>query len=228
MASKKTTAPAGTAVAYLRVSTDDQANFGAGLDAQRAAIAAEAARRGWTVIAEYADEGISGGKGLDQRPGLAAAVEAVEAGHAGILLAAKVDRISRSVRDTADLVDRARRAGWQLLTCDLNVDTSTPHGEAMLSVMSTFSQLERRLIGQRTREALAVRKAQGVRLGRPSTLPADVVARIVSDRASGLSYGKVAAGLNADAVATGQGGSKWYPATVRKVLDGQDAAKLAA
>ena len=73
--------------------------------------------------------------------------------------------------DTASLMEQARRDGWELVTCDLAIDTSTPAGEATASMMAVFSQLERRLISQRTREALAVKKAQGVRLGRPSALP---------------------------------------------------------
>jgi DNA invertase Pin-like site-specific DNA recombinase len=124
------TAPDGTVVAYVRVSTDEQASSGAGLDAQRAAIAAEAERRGWNVVAWTADEGISGGKGVEYRPGLAAA-----------LIAAKLDRISRSVLDTASLMEQARRGGWELVTCDLAIDTSTPAGEATASMMTVFSQL---------------------------------------------------------------------------------------
>jgi len=113
------TAPAGTVVAYVRVSTDEQAASGAGLEAQRAAIAAEADRRGWTVVGWHADEGISGGKGVEHRPGLAAAIDAVESGRAAGLLAAKLDRVSRSVLDTASLMEQARRGGWELVTCDL-------------------------------------------------------------------------------------------------------------
>ena len=94
-------APEGTVVAYARVSTDEQAASGAGLDAQRIAVEAEAQRRGWTVVGWHADEGISGGKGVEHRPGLAAAIEAVESGRAAGLLAAKLDRVSRSVLDTA-------------------------------------------------------------------------------------------------------------------------------
>lgn len=225
---RRSTAPADTVVAYLRVSTDEQVASGAGLDAQRATITAEAARRGWTVVAWYSDEGISGGKGIEHRPGLAAAVAAVELGDAAGLLAAKLDRISRSVLDTAKLMERARSGGWELVTCDLAIDTSTPAGEATASMMAVFSQLERRLISQRTREALAVKRAQGVRLGRPSSLPAEVVQRCADERRAGASFAKIADGLNAAQVPTAQGGAKWYPATVRAVLDGQDAAALRA
>lgn len=228
MAVKKNRPAANAVVAYIRVSTDEQAAHGAGLDAQRAAIAAEAQRRGWTIVAEYADEGISGGKGLEARPGLAAAVEAVETGRASALVAAKLDRVSRSVADTAALMERSRKGGWQLTTVDLAIDTTTPAGEAAAGMMAVFSQLERRLIGQRTREALAVKRAQGVRLGRPSTLSADVVARIVTERKNGTGVRAIAAALNTDGVPTARGGAQWYPSTVQRVLDGQDAAKLPA
>ena len=220
-------APEGTVVAYLRVSTDEQVASGAGLDAQRTSIEAEATRRGWTIVAWHADEGISGGKGIEHRPGLAAAVAAVEMGDAAGLLAAKLDRISRSVLDTAKLMERARRGGWELVTCDLAIDPSTPAGEATASMMAVFSQLERRLISQRTREALAVKRAQGVRLGRPSQIPAEVVERIVSAQAGGASLRAIAAGLTADAVPTATGG-KWHASTVRAVLNSQDAAALRA
>lgn len=222
------TAPEGTVVAYVRVSTEEQAASGLGLDAQRAAIAAEAQRRGWTVVETFADEGISGGKGVEHRPGLAAAIEAVESGRAAGFLAAKLDRVSRSVLDTAQLMEQARRGGWELTTCDLAIDTSTPAGEATASMMAVFSQLERRLISQRTREALAVKKAQGVRLGRPSSLPREVVERIIAAKAAGSSLRTIAAELTADNVATSQGGKTWHASTVKGVLDGQDAAEIRA
>jgi DNA invertase Pin-like site-specific DNA recombinase len=88
----------------------------------------------------------------------------------------------------------------------------------MAHVLATFGQFERRLISQRTKEALAVKKASGVRLGRPPTLPQSVVQRIQRLRARGLSLRAIADSLNQDGVPTAQGGAKWYPATVRHVL----------
>jgi DNA invertase Pin-like site-specific DNA recombinase len=219
-------APVDIAVAYLRVSTEEQAESGAGLAAQRSTITAEADRRGWTIVEWFADEGISGGKGLAGRPGLAAALNAVESGRACMLVAAKLDRISRSMADTVNLRERANRFGWNLFTCDLAIDTTTPVGEAMLGNMAVFNQLERRLIGQRTREALAEKRAAGVRLGRPSVLPVEVVQRIVDARCAGLSYPVIAESLNSEGVPTAHGGRQWHPATVRNVERGQDAAKL--
>lgn len=223
--SRTVAALAGTVVGYIRVSTDEQAESGAGLAAQRAAIETECARRGWTLVAIYEDAGASG-KSLDGRPQLAEALAAIESGQAAILVVSKLDRLSRSVSDAAGLLDRAQRRGWSLVALDLGVDTSTPAGEAMASVMATFAQLERKLIGQRTRDALAQKRAAGVRLGRPSTLNEDVVRRIVDEHAAGKSWSAIARGLTADEVATAQGGVKWYPATVRKVALGQDAARL--
>src|SRR4051794_12815141 len=108
------TAPAGSVVGYIRVSTDEQAESGAGLAAQRTAIEAECARRGWTLVETFEDAGASG-KSLDGRPQLAAALNAVETGQAATLVVAKLDRLSRSVHDAAGLLDRAQRAGWSLV-----------------------------------------------------------------------------------------------------------------
>jgi DNA invertase Pin-like site-specific DNA recombinase len=78
--------PAGTVVAYVRVSTDEQVSSGAGLEAQRAAITAEVQRRGWRIVEWHTDEGLSGGMGAEARPGLAASLAAVEQGAAAVLM----------------------------------------------------------------------------------------------------------------------------------------------
>jgi DNA invertase Pin-like site-specific DNA recombinase len=82
-------------------------------------------------------------------------------------MASKLDCISRSVTDFAKLLERANTRGWRLVLLDLGVDTSTPAGEFVANTIANSAQYERRLIGQRTREALAAKKAAGVRLGRP-------------------------------------------------------------
>lgn len=222
------TAPVGTVVAYVRVSTDEQAASGAGLGAQRAAITAEAERRGWTVVGWHADEGISGGKGVDQRPGLTYAIETIESGHAAGLLVAKTDRVARSLRTLLDVIDRVERAGGAVVSVDGTIDSSTAAGRFQTQIMGGVAELERALISDRTKAALAIKRAQGVRLGRPSTLPADVVERILDARDCGMSLRAIAADLTTDSVATAQGGAKWHASTVRAVLDGQDAASLRA
>lgn len=222
------TAPEGAVVAYLRVSTTEQAESGAGLAAQRAAITAEAERHGWTIVGWHTDEGLSGGLAPSKRPELAAALEAVRTRKAAILVSAKLDRLSRSVRDAADLVEQSRREGWQLVTLDCAVDTSTPAGEAAASMMSVFSQLERRLISERTRSALAVRKAAGVQLGTPTQVPDAVLRRIIAEAADGRSLRTIAAGLMAEGIPTGSGRPTWHPPQVQRALDCQRARHLTA
>jgi DNA invertase Pin-like site-specific DNA recombinase len=213
---RKTPADPAIVFGYQRCSTQEQADSGAGLAAQRAAIEAECARRGWTLAKVFEDAGASA-KTLNGRPGLSEAIAALEAGEAAALVVAKLDRLSRSVRDFADLMERATRQGWALVVLDLGIDMSTPAGEAMANVLATFAQLERRLIGQRTKDALAVRRNQGVRLGRPTLLDPKVSKRIVDAHQAGGGWSEIARRLDADGVRTAQGGKHWYPASVRAV-----------
>jgi DNA invertase Pin-like site-specific DNA recombinase len=138
----------------------------------------------------------------------------------------KLDRLSRSVSDFGGLLDRASKKGWALVCLDLGVDTTTPVGEFTANVVVSASQYERRLIGQRTRDALAAKRAGGTRLGRPAVLPKEVVARIVQQRASGTSLAAIAAGLERDAVPTARGGDRWHASTIQAVMRSQAAAQL--
>lgn len=223
MAVARTTAPTDTAIIYRRVSTAEQAASGAGLDAQFATTKAEATRRGWTIIDTYTDEGLSGSLDVDARPGLAAAVNAIESGKASILLVAKSDRLARSLHALTGLMLRADKAGWSLAAADGSIDTSTPAGRFQTQIMGGVAELERAMISQRTKDALAAKKAAGVRLGRPSALSRDVVARIVAAKAAGKSLRAIANALTEEQVPTAQGGKKWHASTVKAVLEGQDA-----
>lgn len=204
-------------IGYVRVSTDGQAESGAGIEAQRNAIMAEAGRRGWEVVEIIEDAGISG-KSLD-RPGIRRAMEAVKSGTAEVLLAAKLDRLSRSVKDFAELLDQALYYGWKLVILDCNVDTSTPSGELLAGVMAQFAQFERRMIGVRTRDALAVKRSQGIVGGRRANVPANVLADLQAMRTNGMTYAAMAAQLNENRVPTAQGGKQWHPSTVQRILD---------
>jgi DNA invertase Pin-like site-specific DNA recombinase len=203
------------------VSTAEQSSSGAGIAAQRAAIEAECSRRGWQLLDVIEDTGYSA-KDL-KRPGVQAALEVLERRKADGLVVAKLDRLSRSMLDFTAIMARATRQGWALVALDCAVDTTTPAGEAMANVLATFAQFERRLIGQRTREALAAKRAAGVRLGRPQSLPADVRARIAADREGGRSFATIARTLNADNVATAQGGRQWWASSVRAALRAAEA-----
>jgi DNA invertase Pin-like site-specific DNA recombinase len=201
---------------YVRVSTDDQRRSAAGLEAQREAILRECKRREWELVEVVEDAGYSA-RDL-RRPGVQAAIAELGRGKADALVVAKLDRLSRSMIDFTALMAKAQKQGWALVALDCAVDTTTPAGEAMANVLATFAQFERRLIGQRTREALASKRAQGVKLGRPRAVPHRVVNRIRRERSAGRSLAAIADDLNRDRVPTAQGGRQWWPATVRIVL----------
>jgi DNA invertase Pin-like site-specific DNA recombinase len=205
-------------VGYTRVSTDEQASSGLGLRAQRNLITAECERRGWELVQVYEDGGASG-KSLTNRPAISEALAAVRSHAADALVVAKLDRLSRSLLDFAGLMESSRREGWALVILDLGVDTTTPSGEMVANVMATFAQFERRLIGQRTKDALAVKKRSGARLGRPVSVTPRVAKRIQRERGRGLSLRQIADGLNDDGVVTGHGGARWHASTVKAVLE---------
>jgi len=204
------------AIGYLRVSTEEQAASGLGLEAQRARVTEELAHRGWECAAVLVDDGYTAAN--LNRPAIAHALEELAAHRADALVVAKLDRLSRSLLDFAGLMAQARRQGWQLVALDLGLDTSTPSGELMASVLASFAQYERRLIGQRTSDALGALKARGARLGRPVVLAPEVRRRIVRLRARGWSLPRIADTLTAERVATARGRGPWYPSTVAGVL----------
>jgi DNA invertase Pin-like site-specific DNA recombinase len=211
------------ALGYLRVSTEEQASSGAGLAAQRAALEAEAQRRGWDLeLVE--DAGVSA-KDLN-RPALTEALARLDAHQADVLLVTKLDRLSRSVHDFTGLLARAQRCRWSLVCLDLGVDTTTPAGELQAHVVASMAHYERRLIGQRTKDALAAKKAAGVRLGRPQSLPLEVVRRVVAERDAGRTWQSIADALVSDGVPTARGGTTWRVSTVQAVYKSQAAAEV--
>ena len=209
------------ALCYVRVSTLDQAENGASLDAQATLLVEAAERKGFR--AEIVREEGKSGKSLKGRPALADALDRLDHGQAQALYAQRLDRLSRSVADFAHLLERGKRRGWTVAVLDADVDTSSPSGEFLVNVLASAAQYERRIIGARTRDALAQRKREGVRLGRPSVLSGEVLKRVARERSAGLSLRTIAEGLNADNVPTAHHGKCWYASSVSKALAGQDA-----
>lgn len=209
-------------IKYLRVSTQEQAGTGYGLGAQEDAINAEASRRGWTLIDIAPDAGYSAAS--LNRPAIKIALDMLAAGEADGLVVAKLDRLSRSVLDFAQLMATALKGRWTIVVLDAGVDTSTPSGKLMANVMVSFAEYERELIGLRTKEGLAVARSRGVVLGNSKRNGTEVVARIVADRASGMTLTAIAAALTAEGVPTANGGARWYPSTIKGVLDRQAVA----
>lgn len=217
----------GCTIAYLRVSTAEQTLSGGGLAAQRAAIEAYAERAGLTVDRWLTDAGVSGSVPPMERPQLAEALNALANCKAGVLLVAKIDRLARRASDLLALRDLAERQRWALSAADGSIDTATPHGRAMATVLSAFAKLERDLIRARTREGMAAKRAAGVRLGAPVKLPQAVRDRIVRERADGATFAAIAARLNAERVPTARGGT-WHASTIKAVCASVDHDNFAA
>lgn len=226
------------AIAYVRVSTTDQAESGAGLAAQRAAIEAYAGRAGLTITAVNEDAGISGACGIEARPGLAAAVAGLRRGD--VLIVAKRDRIARDTF-TATLIERAvAKRGASIVSADGVGNGSGPADEFMRSVMDAAAQFERGLIRQRTRAAMAAKRKANERTGEVPfgwTLAEDgrlieveaeqlVIRRIQECRDAGVSLRRIAQILTEAKVITKKGGTTWSHTTVKSILD--RAAALAA
>jgi len=216
-----------SAVAYLRVSTHRQGRSGLGIKAQREAIQRFAEAEGIAIAAEHVE--IETGKGsdaLDRRPVLAAALAEAKARRCPVIVA-KLDRLSRDVAFIAGLMVQK----VPFVVAELGTDADP----FMLHLYAALAEKERSLISQRTRAALAAKKAQGVKLGNPNYAEAVVKAREASAaladsyaasmlpivegiRASGVtSYYGIAAALNARGLHTRRGG-KWHPTTVRSLL----------
>ena len=111
----------------------------------------------------------------------------------------------------------AQAQGWALVVLDLNLDLTTPAGEAMAHMLATFAQFERRLISQRTKDGLAAKKARGDPIGRPRLAQPGVVRRIVMDRNAGLSFDRVAKVLEAEGILSPAGRPNWQSSTVRRI-----------
>jgi DNA invertase Pin-like site-specific DNA recombinase len=202
-------------VGYLRVSTREQSESGAGLDAQRRSISDEALRRGWTV--RWIEDRGESGKSM-KRDGLQSALKLLKRREASCLVVAKLDRLSRSVHDFAGLLKLSQRGGWGVVALDLGVDTTTPTGRLVANVMMSVAEWEREVIAARTRDALAERKAAGVRLGRERVVDSGTVARIMCDVAEGWQPGAIARRLDMDEVPTPAGGRRWYVSTVSRII----------
>src|SRR5664279_3355479 len=138
------------AIGYARVSTSEQVESGAGLTDQRRKLTAEIAHRGWDLVDLIVDEGESG-KDLD-RPGIRSALDRIAAGEADALVVTKLDRLTRSVLNFAEILQWADRLGVSLVVLDIGVDTSTGTGKLVVGIMAQIAEWERGVIADRTRD----------------------------------------------------------------------------
>lgn len=219
-----------TAIAYVRVSSDQQADSGAGLAAQRSAIEAYAAKAGIEIVGWHEDAGVSGGAAIEDRPGLLAAIGQLKRG--SVLLIAKRDRIARDTFLSLVIEKTVAKRGAAIVSCDGLGNGDGPADEFMRSILSATAQFERSLIKQRTRSAMAEKRRRNERVG---TIPfgwdlgADgrliandaeqlVIRRIMDCRAAGMSLRAIAGILNDGGIGT-KTGRAWYGESVRSVLE---------
>ena len=171
---------------YVRCSTDQQT-----VENQVRILTEVAQRSGWTIVRVFEDQGISGAKGRDQRPGFDALLKAIHRREIDICASYAVDRLGRSLSDLVAFLSDIQARGCDLYLHQQSVDTSTPSGRMLFQMLAVFSEFERELIRGRVRAGLARARAKGVQFGRPSLSP-DRVARVEKALKDGLSIRAVA------------------------------------
>ena len=225
---RRTAADNSLAVAYYRVSTDEQH---LGPEAQRAAVHAWAASNGVQLVAEHEDLGVSGATPLDKRPGLLAVLASMSEHKAGVLVVAKRDRLARDPLVSAVVEAAAEKGGARVVSAaGEGTDDDSPANVLMRRIVDAFAEYERLVIGARTKAALAVKRAKGERLGRPPfgwRVNDDGEMEPIADeqralvlihelRAEGLSYQAIADRLNRSDVPAR--GKRWYPTTIGNLI----------
>jgi DNA invertase Pin-like site-specific DNA recombinase len=183
------------AALYLRTSSNERT-----VENQRRELEAAAAQRGWVIVATYADEGISGSKGRDKRPGLDGLLKDATRGKFDVVMCWAVDRMGRSLADLLGSLQELHGAKVDLFLHQQALDTTTPAGRAMFGMMGVFAEFERSMIQARVKAGLervqaetpAQRRAKGKKaIGRPKVTAA-TEAVIRAHLAAGTGKAKVA------------------------------------
>jgi DNA invertase Pin-like site-specific DNA recombinase len=225
----KLTTAATSAVIYLRVSTQRQADSGAGLDAQLAKCQEHCFRQGLPVLSVHKDEAISGKDGVEKRPGLRDAIAAVTAVPGAVVVVYSLSRLGRSQRLIWNLLDAGGEYALPLMSATEPFETTTPMGRAMLGMLGVWAQLESDLVSERTIDALAAVALRGTKLGAPGMASSRRVNGVLQPRvdvdaikalylSGGYSYRTLAEHLNETGVPTATGTGKWHVNTVRTAL----------
>ena len=155
------------AAIYVRVSTDKQT-----VENQVTVLRQIAERRGWEIIGQYSDAGISGAKGRDGRPGLDQMLKDASRRKFDVVMAWAIDRLGRSLIDLLGTIQTLEASGVDLYLDQQSIDSTTPAGKLMFQVCGAFGEFERSMIRQRIHAGLKRAVAQGKQLGRPRIDPA--------------------------------------------------------
>jgi DNA invertase Pin-like site-specific DNA recombinase len=216
-------------IGYARVSTDKQADRGVSLEAQAEKIRAMAVVHNAELIDIIVDGGESA-KSLN-RPGMVRLLALVDAGDVQAVIIAKLDRLTRSVKDLCTLLERFERRGVALVSVAESLDTGSAAGRLVLNIMTAVSQWEREAIGERTRDAMSHKRSNGERVGNiqfgyrlgadgkhvePNPAEQAVIAAIEELRARGRSLRRIAIDLNSRGWRTRRG-SEWRLESVARI-----------
>jgi DNA invertase Pin-like site-specific DNA recombinase len=163
---RRTAKTISTVALYARVSTDDQTT-----ENQLGELRAVAARHGWTVVAEFVDNGISGAKGRKDRPQFDALLKAVNRKEFDMVAAWSVDRLGRSMTDLLGFLEEIQSKGVDLYLHQQAMDTSTPAGKALFQMCGVFAEFERSMIQERVNAGIARARLKGTKTGNPFGRP---------------------------------------------------------
>jgi len=177
------------AAIYVRVSTDKQT-----VENQVRELHRIAERRGWQIVEEYHDAGISGAKGRDQRPGLDRMLKDASKRRFDVIMAWAIDRLGRSLIDLLGTIQHLEACGVDVYLDQQSIDTTTPAGKLMFQMTGAFAEFERSMIRQRVKAGLKRAVEQGTKLGRPRVSPS-IEKRIQSHLRQGKGILKVATEL---------------------------------
>lgn len=206
-------------IGYLRGSTAAQEYT---IEAQESALSVEADREGWDI--EWFEEDPKSAKNM-RRPMLQEGLTLLTIGKFDGLAVSRLDRLSRSLADAAGLIERAAKEDWSLISLQPRIDMSTAYGKAMAGMAAVFSQLERDIIAERTKEGLAVARSRGVVLGRQRLILPYAEERIVELHGKGWGLRKIAGQLTNEGVPTPMGGKTWGASTVGRVVSRNPSAR---
>jgi len=225
------------AIGYTRCSTNEQADSGLGLEAQAERIRAYCTMRGSELLDLITDAGVSGGKPLASRDGGQRLLTAIRERKADGVVMLKLDRMFRNAGDCLATVEKWEKAGVALHVVDLGgnaIDTTSAAGRFMLVVLAGAAEMERNLTRERTRSAMAVKRANGQRIGSvpygsdlaedgatlvPNESEQAVIAEIRSWRSQGWTLERIADALTARGVPTKTGKSEhWTHQAVARIL----------
>ena len=180
----------GRCAIYSRVSTIDQ-----NVANQVEELRIIAKRKGLTIVAELADEGISGSKGREVRTGFDNLIKGAIKKDFDTILVWSVDRLGRSLQDLVSFLNEIQSVDCDLYIHQSGIDTSTPAGRAMFQMCGIFAELERSIIRERVIAGQKRAKAEGKHIGRPSNLNEGLIHSIKYMRKQGVGIRKIAKDL---------------------------------